>query len=87
MGPANQNPSPDQPFPLSKNRQVSTIPKAIVKEGESQFWVYPSAQVGTGSEDQAYYISVYFHSFMLFVYILILSDVLECYVEERLAVE
>lgn len=45
MGPANQNPAPGQPFPLSKDRQVSTIPKAIVKEGESSFWVYPSAQV------------------------------------------
>ncbi|CAG9861918.1 unnamed protein product [Phyllotreta striolata] len=45
MGPANQTPSPDQPFPLSKERQVSTIPKAIVKEGESPFWVYPSAQM------------------------------------------
>lgn len=45
MGPANQNPSPGQPFPLSKDRQTSTIPKAIVKEGESPFWVYPSAQV------------------------------------------
>lgn len=45
MGPANQNPAPGQPFPLSKDRQVSTIPKAIVKEGETPFWVYPSAQV------------------------------------------
>lgn len=45
MEPANQNPSPGQPFPLPKDRQVSTIPKAIVKEGEGQFWMYPSAQV------------------------------------------
>ncbi|XP_049823067.1 holocytochrome c-type synthase [Aethina tumida] len=45
MGPANQEPSPGQPFPLSKERQVSSIPKAIVKEGESQFWLYPSAQM------------------------------------------
>lgn len=45
MGPANQEPSPGQPFTLSKERQVSSIPKAIVKEGESQFWLYPSAQV------------------------------------------
>ncbi|KAJ8945320.1 hypothetical protein NQ314_009269 [Rhamnusium bicolor] len=45
MGAANQNPSAGQPFPLSTDRQVSTIPKAIVKEGESSFWVYPSAQM------------------------------------------
>lgn len=45
MGPANQNPSPGQPFPLSTNRQVSTIPKAVVKEGEAPFWVYPSPQM------------------------------------------
>lgn len=45
MGPANQNPAPGQPFSLSKDRQVSTIPKAIVKEGEAPFWVYPSAQM------------------------------------------
>ncbi|KAH0820788.1 hypothetical protein GEV33_002003 [Tenebrio molitor] len=45
MGPANQNPSPGQPFPLPTHRQVSNIPKAIVKEGESQFWVYPSQQM------------------------------------------
>lgn len=45
MGPANQNPSPGQPFPLSKHREVSKIPKAIIKEGESPFWVYPSPQV------------------------------------------
>lgn len=45
MGPANQNPSPGQPFPLSKERQVSSIPKAIVKDGENPFWVYPSPQM------------------------------------------
>lgn len=45
MPPANQTPAPDQPFPLPTTRQVSTIPKAIVKEGESPFWVYPSPQV------------------------------------------
>ncbi|ENN75386.1 holocytochrome c-type synthase [Dendroctonus ponderosae] len=45
MGPANQKPSPGQPFPLSTDRQTSTIPKAIVKEGEGPFWVYPSAQM------------------------------------------
>lgn len=37
----NQEPAPDQPFPLPKDRQVSTIPKAG-KDGE--FWVYPSQQ-------------------------------------------
>ncbi|XP_060528250.1 holocytochrome c-type synthase [Cylas formicarius] len=45
MGPANQNPAPGQPFALSKNRELSTIPKAVVKEGESSFWVYPSPQM------------------------------------------
>ncbi|KAG5900517.1 hypothetical protein JTB14_010926 [Gonioctena quinquepunctata] len=45
MGPANQAPAPGQPFPLSTDRIVSTIPKAIVKEGESAFWVYPSPQM------------------------------------------
>jgi len=45
MPPANQNPAPDQPFPLPTKRQVSTIPKAIVKEGEGPFWVYPSPQM------------------------------------------
>ncbi|XP_044755740.1 holocytochrome c-type synthase [Coccinella septempunctata] len=45
MGPANQKPSPGQPFPLPVEREVSTIPKAIVKEGESPFWVYPSQQM------------------------------------------
>ncbi|KAF2894748.1 hypothetical protein ILUMI_11425 [Ignelater luminosus] len=45
MPPANQTPAPDQPFPLPTTRQVSTIPKAIVKEGESPFWVYPSPQM------------------------------------------
>lgn len=45
MTPANQNPSPGQPFSLSKERQLSTIPKAIVKEGESPYWMYPSAQM------------------------------------------
>lgn len=45
MPPANQKPSPDQPFPLPIDRQTSSIPKAIVKEGESPFWVYPSQQM------------------------------------------
>lgn len=42
MPPENQNPAPDQPFPLSKDRQVSTIPKATEEGG---FWVYPSPQM------------------------------------------
>lgn len=45
MPPGNQNPAPGQPFPLPTDRQVSSIPKAIVKEGESPFWVYPSQQM------------------------------------------
>lgn len=42
MPPANQQPAPDQPFPLPTDRQVSTIPKAT---GEGEFWVYPSQQM------------------------------------------
>lgn len=42
MPPANQMPAPDQPFPLSTDREESSIPKAGTK-GET--WVYPSAQV------------------------------------------
>jgi cytochrome c heme-lyase len=38
----NQNPAPDQPFALSKDRQVSSIPKA---SDEGGFWVYPSQQM------------------------------------------
>ncbi|XP_056633996.1 holocytochrome c-type synthase [Diorhabda sublineata] len=45
MEPANQKPSPGQPFSLSTKREISTIPKAVVKEGEDPFWVYPSAQM------------------------------------------
>lgn len=45
MPPANQNPAPDQPFPLPKNRQVSTIPKATEDPNAKEFWVYPSQQM------------------------------------------
>lgn len=38
----NQNPAPDQPFPLPKAREESTIPKAGT---ENEVWVYPSAQM------------------------------------------
>ncbi|XP_018335851.1 cytochrome c-type heme lyase-like isoform X2 [Agrilus planipennis] len=41
----NQNRSPGQPFPLSTERQLSSIPKAIVKKGETPYWEYPSAQM------------------------------------------
>lgn len=40
MPPPNQQPAPDQPFPLPTEREVSTIPKT-----DGDFWVYPSAQV------------------------------------------
>ncbi|GFY15412.1 cytochrome c-type heme lyase [Trichonephila clavipes] len=42
MPPMNQNPAPDQPFSLSKDRQESTIPKAGT---ENEKWVYPSPQM------------------------------------------
>lgn len=42
MPPANQQPAPDQPFPLPTDRQISSIPKAT---GDGEFWVYPSQQM------------------------------------------
>ncbi|EDO45116.1 predicted protein [Nematostella vectensis] len=41
MPPANQQPSPGQPFPLSTDRVVSSIPKG----GSNDKWVYPSPQM------------------------------------------
>ncbi|KAL3993746.1 hypothetical protein ACH3XW_18845 [Acanthocheilonema viteae] len=41
MPPPNQRPSPGQPFPLSIERQRSTIPKAT----EDSYWEYPSEQM------------------------------------------
>ncbi|XP_051719631.1 holocytochrome c-type synthase-like isoform X2 [Ctenopharyngodon idella] len=41
MPPPNQQPSADQPFPLSVVREESTIPRA----GSEQKWVYPSEQM------------------------------------------
>ncbi|VDO34556.1 unnamed protein product [Onchocerca flexuosa] len=41
MPPPNQKPSPGQPFPLSTERQRSTIPKAT----EDGYWEYPSEQM------------------------------------------
>jgi Cytochrome c/c1 heme lyase. len=50
----NQNPAPGQPFPLPKERQVSTIPKAKPDE-EGPFWVYPSQQVCSFISIVSYY--------------------------------
>uniref|UniRef100_A0A6M2DNJ7 Holocytochrome c-type synthase n=1 Tax=Xenopsylla cheopis TaxID=163159 RepID=A0A6M2DNJ7_XENCH len=44
MPPANQQPSPGQPFPLPKDRQLSTIPK-VTEDGSLAFWEYPSQQM------------------------------------------
>lgn len=41
MPPPNQRPAPDQPFSLSTEREMSTIPKA----DSTDFWVYPSQQM------------------------------------------
>ncbi|XP_053388555.1 holocytochrome c-type synthase-like, partial [Mercenaria mercenaria] len=41
MPPPNQRPAPDQPFPLSTDREVSGIPRA----GTEDNWVYPSQQM------------------------------------------
>ena len=42
MPPANQQPSPGQPFSLPTNRVTSSIPKA---GAEGDRWVYPSPQM------------------------------------------
>ncbi len=42
MPPANQQPSPGQPFPLPTDRQVSSIPRAVPSPEGDQFWKYPS---------------------------------------------
>jgi cytochrome c heme-lyase len=42
MPPPNQRPAPDQPFPLSIDRQTSTIPRA---DKPNECWVYPSPQM------------------------------------------
>lgn len=42
MPPPNQQPAPDQPFLLSVDREVSTIPKSGT---EDETWVYPSPQM------------------------------------------
>uniref|UniRef100_A0A5S6R0H8 Holocytochrome c-type synthase n=1 Tax=Trichuris muris TaxID=70415 RepID=A0A5S6R0H8_TRIMR len=41
MPPAEQTPSPGQPFPLSTEREISSIPKA----GTDERWSYPSQQM------------------------------------------
>ncbi|KAL7639554.1 UNVERIFIED_CONTAM: hypothetical protein RMT77_010055 [Armadillidium vulgare] len=41
-GPPNQQPSPDQPFPLPTERQISNIP---IAGSEDKNWVYPSPQM------------------------------------------
>lgn len=41
MPPPNQRPAPDQPFPLSTEREISSIPRA----GTDENWVYPSQQM------------------------------------------
>lgn len=40
----NQQPAPDQPFPLPIERQISNIPK-VTPDGATEFWVYPSQQM------------------------------------------
>lgn len=42
MPPPNQLPAPDQPFPLSTEREESSIPKAGTN---GEVWMYPSAQM------------------------------------------
>lgn len=45
MPPANQQPSPGQPFTLPTERQTSTIPRAIPSPEGKEFWEYPSQQM------------------------------------------
>ena len=45
MPPPMQQPAPGQPFPLDKDREISTIPRYGAKSGENPYWVYPSAQM------------------------------------------
>ncbi|KAF7493511.1 Cytochrome c-type heme lyase [Sarcoptes scabiei] len=41
----NQQPSENQPFDLSKDRQSSTIPKFNPKDENDKYWIYPSEQM------------------------------------------
>jgi len=59
MPPPNQQPSPDQPFPLSTHRIISTIPKAGAAEGET--WLYPSEQMFWNAMLRKGYVSDFFH--------------------------
>ncbi|VEL25093.1 unnamed protein product [Protopolystoma xenopodis] len=43
MPSTNQTPSPDQPFPLSLKRELSSIPRA--DDPNNKKWEYPSAQM------------------------------------------
>lgn len=45
MPPANQQPSPGQPFSLPTDRQTSTIPRAVPSPEGKLFWEYPSQQM------------------------------------------
>jgi len=45
MPPMNQKPSPDQPFTLPTDRQLSSIPRAIPGPDGKPFWEYPSQQM------------------------------------------
>lgn len=45
MPPANQQPSPGQPFSLPTDRQVSSIPRATPSPEGDLYWKYPSQQM------------------------------------------
>jgi cytochrome c heme-lyase len=45
MPPANQQPSPGQPFTLPTERQVSSIPRAVPGPDGKDHWEYPSQQM------------------------------------------
>lgn len=45
MPPANQQPSPGQPFSLPTERQVSSIPRAVPSPEGDTHWKYPSQQM------------------------------------------
>ncbi len=52
MPPPNQQPAPDQPFPLSTEREQSSIPKAGTN---GEVWVYPSPQVIQFNKKRKFY--------------------------------
>jgi len=62
MPPPNQRPSPDQPFSLSTERELSTIPRA---DKDNECWVYPSQQMFWNAMLRKGFFSIFIHGIML----------------------